>query len=75
LLLCPPEAFDGGDIPIEILALDFDIGHAIADFALSDLPRCFFLSGTHPEDRSAAALICRLVGVELVDFAMRIRFS
>lgn len=41
------------DIPIEVLALGLDIGHAIADLALTDLPRTFFLKGTHLESDCA----------------------
>lgn len=34
-------------LPIEIFSLHFDISHAIAHFALADLPLGFLLSGTH----------------------------
>lgn len=38
------------NIPIEILALGFDIGHAISYFPLLNLSVCFFLTGTHFDD-------------------------
>jgi hypothetical protein len=34
-------------IPIEVLALDLDIGHAISNLPLSNFPRSFLLTGTH----------------------------
>lgn len=36
-------------VPVKVLALDFDIGHAIADFALADLAGRLFLASTHDE--------------------------
>lgn len=40
-------------VPIEVFALDFDIGHAIADLPLPHLARCLFLAGAHDGSRSS----------------------
>lgn len=34
-------------LPVEVLALDFDVGHAIARLALALLAGGFFLARTH----------------------------
>lgn len=39
-----------GNIPIEILALGLNVGHAISYFPLLDLSGRFFLTGTHNDD-------------------------
>jgi len=35
--------------PVEVLALDFDVGHAIANLALTRLARSLLLAGTHSD--------------------------
>ena len=35
--------------PVEVLALDLDVGHAIADLALAGLARSLLFAGTHSD--------------------------
>lgn len=37
--------------PVEVLALDLDVGHAIADLALARLAGSLLLAGTHSDGR------------------------
>jgi len=38
-------------LPVEVFSLGFDIGHAITNLPLADLPRRLLLSGAHCERR------------------------
>jgi hypothetical protein len=49
--------FKSLDVPIEILAFDLDIGHAIANLALPHLPGGFFLTGTHLKFSAQCAVV------------------
>lgn len=50
------------NIPIKILALDFNIGHSISNFSLADLSGRLFLSGTHDYNEELDPLIVAVMG-------------